>query len=249
MSKIIAFANHKGGVAKTTTVASVGYCLAKSGYRTLLVDLDPQSNLTSNFLEYQPETSIYDSLCKNQDLPVISISDNLSIVPSSLQHAFTETQLSTTMCRETVLKQRLSKVESSFDFILLDCPPSLGLVTINALASATHLIIPITAEVFPSFGLNMIEQLLQLVKAQLNPSVKINGIVLTRWENNKLSKQIEQLITSSYPGVLFDTKIRKNVAVAAAPLRLQTIFQYDPESNGAKDYKQLSEELLKRIEA
>lgn len=249
MSKIISFSNHKGGVAKTTTVASVGYYLAKSGYKTLLVDLDPQSNLTNNFIGYQPAVSIYDSLCKNQDLPIIPICENLSIVPSTLQHAFSETQLSTTMCRETVLKQRLYKVESKFDYILLDCPPSLGLITINALAASSNLIIPITAEVFPSYGLSMIQQLLQLVNGQLNPKIKIDGIVLTRWESNNLSKQIEGFIAESFPGTLFATKIRKNVAVAAAPLKLQTIFDYAPESNGAKDYKMFSEELIKRIEA
>jgi len=247
MSKIIAFSNHKGGVAKTTTVANIACILAHRGYKVLMIDLDPQFNLTSNFIEYSPEVSIYDSFCKNQELPIIEIRNNLYIVPSSLQHTLTETQLATTMCRETILKQRLKNIKGEYNYILLDCPPSLGLITINALAASTNLIIPITAEVFPIFGMSMIIQFLQNINQQLNPDLKIDGLVFTRWENNNLSKQAESLIKESFPDSVFETRIRKNVSVASAPMILQTVFDMAPNSNGSKDYEQLTEELLRKI--
>lgn len=246
MNKIIAIANHKGGVGKTSSVANIGAILANKGKRTLLIDLDAQANLTSSFLTEEPEETIYNALKEEKALPIRNLRDNLDIVCSSLEMAGVELEIASRMSREYLLQELIEPIRENYDYILLDCPPSLGLVTLNALVAATDLYIPLTAEALPSRGLKMILDILQMVKKRLNPSLVLSGVIITRWKNSNLSKMVEEQLRSNFGEALFQTKIRENVSVAEAPLFAKDIVTHAPNSNGAKDYQNLTEEILSR---
>lgn len=247
--RTIAIANHKGGVGKTTSVASIGTALARKGYRVLLVDLDAQANLTASLSKQEHEASVYDVLKGNTEtLPVIQIQQNLSLLPSSLDMAGIELEISSQVSREYLLKDALELVAKDYDFCLLDCPPSLGLVTINALVSATDLFITLTAEALPSKGLAMLQKIVEQVKKRLNPSLVLSGVLITRWESSNLSKIVEEQLRGTFGDVVFNTRIRKNVSLAEAPLFSRDIFTHAPQSNGAKDYEAIAEEILQRTE-
>ena len=244
MARIIAVANHKGGVGKTTSVGSIGSILAEMGKRTLLIDLDAQANLTGCFMAEEPETTIYNALKGEAALPITPIRENLSIVGSSLDMAGVELDLSSRISREFILSKLLKPVASEYDYILLDCPPSLGLVTINALVAAKELFIPLTAEALPSRGLAKLTNIVQMVRDNLNEGITLSGVVITRWESTNLSKMVEEQLRLTFGDTIFKTKIRKNVAIAEAPLYSMDVVKYAPDSNGAKDYRALTEEIL-----
>ena len=252
-STIISFANHKGGVGKTTTTASVGSILASLGKKVLLVDMDAQSNLTSSLLKKEEvEFTIYDALsasCRGAayNLVVYPIAENLDIVPSSLRLASADLELSSVMAREHLLSDVLQSQVENYDYILIDCPPSLGLLTLNALTASNLVVIPLLAEVLPFQGLTMINDFIRMVKQKLNPNIETAGILLTRWEKSNLSKQIEAGLRSKLGDSVFKTKIRKNIKIAEAPLEAVNIVEYDPKSNGAADYRAFVEELLGKI--
>lgn len=244
MSRVLAFANHKGGVGKTTSVASLGYALSLDS-KVLLIDIDAQANLTSSFLGEEQEVTIYEAMRKDTALPIIKITDNLSITPSSLDMASIEIEIASRMQREFVLKELIEKVEAYFDYILIDCPPSLGLVTINAFTAANEVIIPLTAEALPAKGMKMLSGIIEMVQKRLNKNLSISGILITRYEKSKLSQTIEESIRASYGDKVFKTKIRKNISIAESPLNRKSVIEYAPMSNGAKDYLELAEELKK----
>ena len=243
MGRVIAIANHKGGVGKTTTAAALGSIFAEEGRRTLLIDLDAQANLTASFLKEEQEKTIYNALKGEVALPVIHVRENLDIVASSLDMAAAELELISRMNREYILKKLLQPLEDNYDFILLDCPPSLGLVTINALVAAKELFIPLTAEALPSRGLTKLTNILQMVRENLNRDIFLSGIIITRWEPTKLSKMVEQQLRANFGDTIYKTKIRKNVAIAEAPLYFTDIVTYSPDSNGARDYRALADEI------
>lgn len=251
---IISFANHKGGVGKTTTTASVGSILASLGKKVLLVDMDAQSNLTSSLLKgEQADRTIYDALtasCRGDSyrLTIFSIAENLDIVPSSLRLASADLELASVMAREHILTDILQEKKAEYDYILIDCPPSLGLLTLNAVTASDLVVIPLLAEVLPFQGLTMISDFIRMVKQKLNPKIEIAGILLTRWEKSNLSKQIETGLRAKLGDKVFMTKIRKNIKVAEAPLEAINIVDYDPKSNGAVDYRAFAEELLSKTE-
>ena len=248
-TKVISFGNHKGGVAKTTTTASVGSVLASKGYKVLVIDLDAQANLTVSLLKEEPENSIYYALTgKTPELPIVPVTDNLSIVPASLQLAVAEMELTAAISRERILVELLEKVKPDYDFILIDCPPSLGLLTLNAFTASNEIIIPLVAEVLPFKGLTMINNFISQVQHRLNKEAHISGILLTRWEATKLTKEIESRLRDQLGDLVFSVKIRKNIKVAEAPLESKNIVDFDPKCNGAQDYRTFTEELLDRFE-
>lgn len=247
-TKIIAICNHKGGVAKTTTVASLGASLASLGHSVLLVDLDAQSNLTSSLLGYEPERSTYEAIRDREGLPIEKVGNTgLSLAGASLDLAGIELEISTAMERERILQDVLSEVADKYEYILLDCPPSLGLLTLNALTASTDVIIPLTAEALPSKGLQKITDIIQMTQKRLNKGLRLSGILITRYERNNLSLTVEEAIRERYGELVYDTKIRKNVSLAEAPLAVQTILEYAPTSNGAKDYLALAKEIENKL--
>lgn len=247
-TKIIAICNHKGGVAKTTTVASLGASLASLGRSVLLVDLDAQSNLTSSLLGYEPERSTYEAIRDREGLPIEKVGNTgLSLAGASLDLAGIELEISTAMERERILQDVLSEVADKYEYILLDCPPSLGLLTLNALTASTDVIIPLTAEALPSKGLQKITDIIQMTQKRLNKGLRLSGILITRYERNNLSLTVEEAIRERYGELVYDTKIRKNVSLAEAPLAVQTILEYAPTSNGAKDYLALAKEIETKL--
>ena len=246
MGKVIAIANHKGGVGKTTSVASIGAVLAQKGKKTLIIDLDAQANLTGSLSGEQYERTIYDALREREGLPVVQISENLFLTPSCLDLAGIELEISSSMSREFALKDVVEPVAGDYDFILLDCPPSLGLLTVNAFVAADEIIIPLTAEALPFQGLTMIGKIITMVQKRLNTSLRLSGILFTRWEGRKLNKMVEEAVRGSYGDIVFRSRVRTNISIAEAPLSKQDIIAYNEKSNGAQDYIEVTDELLAR---
>ena len=245
----IAIGNQKGGVGKTTSTACIGAALALQGRRVLLIDLDAQQNLTFTLTQNEdPETSIYDTLVKDQPLPIVPIRENLDLVPASLDLARAEIDMATMMAREGILKSYLDEQKEKYDYILMDCSPSLGIVTTNALVAADKLYIPLTAETLPLKGLTMLDDIIREVKRRVNPTLELGGVFFTRFNNRKLNKEVISMVEKRYRGKVFQTKIRENIAIAEMPLSGQTIFEYDPKSNGAADYRTLTDEIISREE-
>ena len=246
MSKIIAFANHKGGVSKTTSVANIGAILSQGGKKVLLIDLDAQANLTDYYLKERPEESIYNAMVDETPLPIVQIGKGLSIVPSSLDMVGLETKIADNIDRAELLQILLEPIKEQYDYILIDCPPSLGITTLNALIAATDLYIPLTAEAIPVRGLKMLTDAMERVKKRKNPTIELSGIIITRWGARNLNRLIEESLRKNFGEVVFKTKIRENISIAEAPTFYQDIVTYAPTSHGAEDYKALTKEILKR---
>lgn len=246
MSRIIAIANHKGGVGKTTTTANVGACLSLQGYKVLLIDLDAQANLTEYYLSQRPERTVYNAFIEESPLPIIEIGERLSIVPSSLEMLDIESKTADNLERAELLDILIEPVKDKYDFILIDCPPSLGIVTINALIAATDLYITLTAETMPVKGLKTISDIISRVQRRKNPSLKLSGIIICRWGGRSLNKQVEESLRAKFGEVVFNTKIRENISLAEAPAFLEDIVTYAPTSHGAEDYKALTGEIIER---
>lgn len=246
LQKVITLANFKGGVGKSTSTAAIGACLAMKGYKVLLVDLDGQSNLT---LYYIPdaerlEESIFGTLVDGSEMPVINVKPNLDLVPSSLEMASAEIAMTNTLAREQVLSRALSEVKVNYDFILIDCPPSLGIVTTNAFIAADEILVPMTPELLPLKGMKMLDSFVHSLKV-VKPSVKLNGVFITRFNHRKLNKAVSDALRSRYADITLQTIIRENISIAESAGSGQSIFEYEPNSNGAKDYLELTEELLR----
>ena len=255
-AKIIAVANHKGGVGKTTTVASIGSILAEKKKKVLLIDLDGQANLTYSFLTEEPLSTIGDSLLKTKEsvLPIYHIGKNIDIVPADLDLACAEMQMINQMSRERKLVTLLNAPTSEgkpavdiYDYIIIDCPPSLGILTINAIVAADEVIIPVVAEILPIRGLQRIKNAIEEVRESINPDVKIGGILLTRWEKSRHAEEIEQGLREMLPEKVFAQRIRKNIRVAEAPAENKNVIVTAPRSHGAVDYKLLVAEILPEL--
>ena len=246
MSKTIAFCNHKGGVGKTTSTASVGVAMARQGKRVLLVDLDGQANLTGIFLQDDAEVSIYDSLVEKAPLPLVQIEDNLDLVPSNLNMSAAEAKMTQLIQREMRLANLLAKQKANYDYILIDCPPSLGIVTINAFFAADEIYVPLSAEILPLKGMKMIENVLEDLR-EARPEIKISGVFITRFDSRKnINKSVEEAVREQYEDVVFKTHIRDNVSLSEAPGSGGSIFDYDTKGRGAQDYLALTQEILER---
>ncbi len=246
-AKVLAFCNHKGGVAKTTSVLNIGAVLAGFGKRVLLIDLDAQSNLTFSLTDIEePERSTYTALKERKDLPQIEIAENLFLSPSSLDLAAIESEMGGTIGRERALQKAIEPLRSSYDYILIDCAPSLGLLLINALTAADRVYIPLSAESLPYKGLNSLESVIEQVREYLNSSLTLGGIFFTRWNNRNLNKEVADAAQERYGDLLLDTRIRENISIAEAPLTKQSVIEYAPTSNGAADYTHLTAEIMNR---
>lgn len=251
MTKIIAVANNKGGVGKSTTTANLGAALAMKGKRVLVVDTDPQANLTAALLDIDEkpiEVSIYDAMSGGTPLPIHNISTNLDIVPADIALAAAEIDLVSRRAREFVLKKLLSPVVGNYDFVLIDCAPSLGLITLNALSMADSVLIPLTGEALPMRGLTMLDNYISDVVADLNPALHVGGVVVTRFNNRKLNTVVLSTIAERYGDKVLKSRIRENISIAEAPLAHCSIFEYAPDSNGAADYMALATEILQSNE-
>ena len=247
MHKIITLANHKGGVGKTTSAASIGACMASMGKKVLLIDLDGQANLTLYFIpnEDDIQESIFDALVNGIPLPVINLRENLDIVPSSIEMASAEIALTNVIAREQLLSRLLNDVKSNYDYILIDCPPSLGIVTTNAFLAADEILVPMTPELLPLKGMRMLDSFVSTLQV-VKPSLCLNGVFITRFNHRKLNKVVEEAVKQRYKDIIMFTRIRENIAVAESAGSGNSIFEYDPLCNGAKDYRALTEEIINR---
>jgi chromosome partitioning protein len=247
----IAVLNQKGGVGKTTTAVNLGAYLARSGHSVLLVDLDPQGNSTSglgiNKQELGP--TLYDVLFSRAEVNPTVLSTNtknLVLLPSNANLAAAEVEMVNESQREFKLKQILQNL--NYDFVLMDCPPSLGLLTINGLSAATDVLIPVQAEYYALEGLSQLLMVIQQVRQGLNPNLNLLGVVITMYDpRNSLSDQVRQELETYFKDKLFKTIIPRNVRLAEAPSFGKTIVEHDKWSKGARAYKALAKELEKRV--
>jgi chromosome partitioning protein len=248
--RVIAVANQKGGVGKTTTTTSLGAALAEKGLRVLVVDLDPQGNATTGLgVDGRKfERSVYDVLLN--DVPMVDIVEptgfpNLFVAPATLDLAGVEQELTSVISREMRLKRALESVEGDFDFVFIDCPPSLGLITINAFAAATEIMVPVQTEYYALEGLTQLRRIVDLVQRNLNSSLRISKVVLTMYDSrNTLSTDVAREVRRAFPDELCRSVIPRTVRLAEAPSFGQPITVFDPNSKGAKAYRSLAEEIV-----
>jgi chromosome partitioning protein len=245
MCKIISITSHKGGVAKTTSSVNLAAALAKLSLRILLVDLDPQANLSQSFnMENETETISEVFSHKLDRLPIKGVSKNLDLVPASLDLSAVEAGLYSNINSYFLLKGHLEKVKSSYDYIIIDTPPSLGIFTQNALIASTGVIIPVLPDFLSLKGLDTIKNLIGDVREKLNEKISILGLLITKTNNTKISRDISQSLRDSFNDLVFDTTIRQNVALTEASANRMDIFSYSPESPGAIDYMNLAKEII-----
>ena len=254
MGKVISFSNQKGGVGKTTTCVNMAAYLARAGKKVLLIDLDPQGNATTGlgFSKGTLKKSVYNVVIegeevKNNILPTQL--EGLFLLPSNIDLAGAEVDLVYKKNRDRVLRAALEKVKAEFDFILIDCPPSLGLLTINALSAADSAIIPIQSEYYALEGLSQLMNTISLVRQHLNRSLKVEGVVLTMYDGRSLiSRQIAAEIKKYFSKKLYEIVIPRNVRLSEAPSHGKPILLHDPKCMGARAYAALTEEFLKKTE-
>lgn len=248
MSKVIAVSNHKGGVGKTTSVVNIGAGLSKLGKKVLLIDLDAQANLTQSLgVPIEGVSTIYDAISGKRKAQPINIKKGLDLIPSTLDLSGAEVELTGEVGGEYVLREIIEPLRRSYDFILIDCPPSLGLLTINAFTGADEVIIPLQPEYLALQGLTKLREIVGRIKKRLNKKLKVGGILITQYDSRKvLNRDIIDTIAEEIEERVYKTKIRDNVALAEAPIKGVDIFSYQPKSYGAEDYLSLCKELIKK---
>ena len=252
MGKTIAIANQKGGVAKTTTTVNLGACLAVLGKKVLIIDIDPQGNTTSGLGVNKIKVSrcIYD--CLINGMPLSSLVQpteikGLEMIPSTIQLAGAEVELVPAVSRETKLKKALELIKDRYDYVIIDCPPSLGLLTLNAMTAAHTILIPVQCEYYALEGLSQLMNTIRLVKKHLNPQLEIEGAVLTMFDaRTNLSIQVVDEVKGYFKNKVFSSIIPRNVRLSEAPSYGMPIILYDPKSKGAEQYMELAKEVIGR---
>src|SRR6186997_1816321 len=247
MGRVISFANQKGGVAKTTTTLNLGVALAEEGLKVLLVDLDPQGNLTMS-QGLNPDTierSMFDVLVHRLPIDEVIHHAEVDLAVSSIDLAGAELALSSMIGRERALEKALAPLKENYDYVLIDTPPSLGLLTINALVASNGVIVPVQCEYLSLRGLVQLENTLSMIRENLNPNVGIEGILPTMYDSRTLhSREALEILTESFGDLVFKTRIRKTIRYAEAPVKGTSVLKYDPTGSAAQAYRDLAKEVL-----
>lgn len=253
MARIVAIVNQKGGVAKTTTAVNLSSSLVERGSKVLLIDLDPQGNATSGcgIMKHKLSRCIYDVIINEEDIHNVVLDTelkNMKVAPARIELAGAEIELVSLSQREKKLVNALEQIKNEYDFILIDCPPSLGLLTLNALCAATDVLIPIQCEYYALEGLSLLMNTLDKVRKSLNPDLEVLGVLLTMFDaRTNLSIQVVDEVKRYFRNKVFRTIIPRNVRLSEAPSHGQPIILYDTKSRGAEVYRDLAEEVLERV--
>ena len=253
MARVISIANQKGGVGKTTTAVNLSACLAQKGKRVLLIDTDPQGNATSGLgIESHTEKSVYNVLVDDMDIKETILSTmikKLEICPANINLAGAEIELVSMVSRENRLKDAVDTIRDEYDYILIDCPPSLGLITLNAFTASDSVLVPIQCEYYALEGLGQLINTIKLVQKHLNPDLVIEGVILTMFDaRTNLSTQVSREVEKYFGNKVFQTIIPRNIRLSEAPSHGLPISIYDPRSKGAKSYEKFVKEFLKNNE-
>lgn len=252
MGRIIAVANQKGGVGKTTTTINLSACLAEKGKKVLTIDIDPQGNTSSGLGidKNNLENTIYELMigeCKMEDCLLVNIIDNLSLIPSNVNLAGAEIELIGIEEKEYILKKEIDKIKDNYDYLIIDCPPSLNTLTVNAMTTADTVLVPIQCEYYALEGLSQLIHTINLVKQRLNPNLDIEGVVFTMFDaRTNLSLQVVENVKSNLKQTIYKSIIPRNVRLAEAPSHGLPINLYDPKSAGAEGYRDLADEVIDR---
>ncbi len=248
MGSVISLMNHKGGVGKTTSTINIGAGLVELGKKVLLLDLDPQANLTIAFGISRQRITIYESLRGESELVPFNVKPHLDVITSTLDLSGAELELINEAGREFILRELIAPLREEYDFIIIDCPPSLGLLTLNALTSSDTVFIPLQTEFLALQGLAKIKQVIDKVRLRLNNKLHIGGVLPTMYDSRKvLNRDVVETIQKYFGDKVFKTMIRDNVSLAEAPAQRQDIFEYNKNSSGAEDYLSLCKEILERL--
>lgn len=250
MSVIVSLLNHKGGVGKTTSTINLGAAMVKLGKRVLLVDLDPQANLTISLGIPRQKVTIYENMRGEAEISPYTVKEGLDVVTSTLDLSGAEMELINEAGREYILRELFEPLREEYDLIIIDCPPSLGLLTLNALTASNFVYIPMQTEFLALQGLAKIKQITDKVRFRLNKKLQIGGVIATMYDQRRvLNRDVVNTIKKYFGDRVFETMIRENVSLAEAPAAHKDIFEYSPRSNGAEDYLALAKEVLERMDS
>ena len=255
MGRVIAIANQKGGVGKTTTAINLAACLAEAGKNVLTIDLDPQGNMTSGLGvdESELENTVYELMldeCSIKESMTDTVVEGMKVIPSNVNLAGAEIELLGISEKEYILKNAVDYIKDDYDFIIIDCPPSLNMLTINAMTTADSVLVPIQCEYYALEGLSQLMHTIDLVQQRLNPNLTIDGVVFTMYDvRTNLSIQVVDSVKANLDAKIYDTLIPRNIRLAEAPSHGLPINMYDAKSAGAESYRSLAKEVMERVEA